>query len=301
MSASDALVTRRLSKSFAKHKALGDLNINVHAGDIYGFLGPNGAGKTTAIRAILGLTPADEGEVSIFGESDPVLRLKDVGTLVENPCFHPSLSAYDNLKISLKLSGSSHNNIDTLLDLVGLTDRAHQKASTFSMGMKQRLGIARAMLGTPKLLILDEPTNGLDPKWRKSLRDILLTLSRDEGVSILISSHLLSEIEQTCNRVAILDQGRLQYEGAVSELRGNIQTYILNCDNEEALNQALSEIPQVTDQQYEADGAIRIQLKDWTPAQLNRELCMQKIYLHTIIPKQISLEDAFIKLTKDPS
>ena len=298
MTASDALATAGLSRRFGAHMAISDLNLQVHTGDIYGFLGPNGAGKTTAIRCILGLLPPTSGSVSIHGISHPVKRRVNVGALVESPAFRTQLSARQNLQFSLRLSNSSHNNIEEVLELVGLRDRGNDSPAQYSMGMRQRLGIARALIGDPTLLILDEPTNGLDPKWRKHIRDLLLHMARDKGKTIVISSHLLSEIEQCCNRVGIINNGILRYQGEVTALRGEFQRFILRSSEPEKLRQALDDMPQVTQIEHEAEGGFAIHLHDWTGATLNRELAQQGLFLSALIPHQNTLEEAFLGLTK---
>ena len=213
--ASDALVTNELSRRFGQRVALDSLSIRVRRGEIYGFLGPNGAGKTTAIRCILGLIRADSGTTSVFGESDPVQRLRHIGAVVETPAFHPFLSGREALELSARYGGISVHSVDEALDWVGLSERSHDRVSTYSLGMRQRLGLARALLGRPPLLVLDEPTNGMDPRGMADVRNRLLTMAADHGTTVFISSHLLSEVEKLCDRVGILHHGRLVAECAV--------------------------------------------------------------------------------------
>ncbi len=215
MKASDALVTIGLGRNFGDRKALCDLSIAVRSGEVYGFLGPNGAGKTTAIRCILGLLSPHAGSVSIFGETDEVRRRKRVGAMVETPAFHTFLSGRANLALSAAYAGEDTANLDGLFERVGLLERADDRVADYSLGMRQRLGLARALIGDPKLLILDEPTNGMDPRGIKEVRDVLLGLSRDCGVTIFVSSHLLAEVQQMCSRVGILHAGRLVSECSV--------------------------------------------------------------------------------------
>ena len=215
MMASDALVTIGLSRHFGQRAALHDLSLAVRPGEIYGFLGPNGAGKTTAIRCILGLISPTAGHVSIFGEAHPDRRLSSVGAMVETPAFHEFLSGRHNLSLSAAYAGLDEADLDSILEEIGLRDRADDRVSDYSLGMRQRLGLARALLGRPRLLVLDEPTNGMDPRGIKEVRDLLLGLSERHGTTIFISSHLLAEVQHLCTRVGILDQGVLVSESVV--------------------------------------------------------------------------------------
>ncbi len=215
--ASDALVTTGLSRRFGGRTALSDLSLSVRCGEIYGFLGPNGAGKTTAIRCMLGLIRADEGHTSIFGDSDPVTRLAHVGAMVETPAFHLFLTGTENLVLSARYAGLQLDSVRDALSAVGLADRSEDTVGSYSLGMRQRLGLARAILGQPRLLILDEPTNGMDPRGMADVRELLQRLSEEHGTTVFVSSHLLAEVEKLCTRVGILDRGRLVAECAVGD------------------------------------------------------------------------------------
>jgi ABC-2 type transport system ATP-binding protein len=200
------------------------LDLDVRPGDLYGFLGPNGSGKTTAIRCILGLISRDAGEVEICGERDPVRQRQEVGSLVETPRFYDWMSARANLEISCAYAGrGSRSDVEEALQRVGLKDRSQEAVRGFSLGMRQRLGIARAIVTRPKLLILDEPTNGLDPRGMREVRELLQDLVRRDGLTVFISSHLLAEIELLCNRVAIIDGGKRVQEGLVADLKQDRQ------------------------------------------------------------------------------
>lgn len=213
--ASEALVTTNLSRQFGQRWALADLNLRVAPGEVFGFLGPNGAGKTTAIRCILGLISPTSGSVTISGETDRTRRLSGVGAMVESPAFYPFLTARENLRVAVAYGGMDPSGIETVLEAVGLADRADERVSGFSLGMRQRLGLARAMLGDPKVLILDEPTNGMDPRGIGEVR-ALIQASKLRGVAVLMSSHLLSEVSQVCDTVGILSEGRLVHTGPVT-------------------------------------------------------------------------------------
>lgn len=217
------LQVNNLSKQFDSLKAVDDLSFTVNEGDVYGFLGQNGAGKSTTIRMLLTLIKPDSGEINIFGKSVLHHRnevLRQIGAVIERPDLYKYLTAYDNLSIFAKLSGLkvSRKLIMDQLQMVGLADRSSSKVKTYSQGMKQRLGIAVALVHNPKLIILDEPTNGLDPQGIADMRNLILDLSRQHGKTVIVSSHLLTEIEQIANRMIIIHKGKKITEGVVSEL-----------------------------------------------------------------------------------
>ncbi|UEG51081.1 ABC transporter ATP-binding protein [Ferruginibacter lapsinanis] len=220
-----------LSKQFKDTLAVDDLSFSVNEGDVYGFLGQNGAGKSTSIRMLLTLIKPDTGEIKLFGKELTHHRseiLRQVGAVIEKPDLYKYLSAYDNLKIFAKLSGVKVTKelLMTQLQMVGLAERANSKVKTFSQGMKQRLGIAVALVHDPKLIILDEPTNGLDPQGIADIRNLILQLSRKMGKTVLVSSHLLSEIELIANRMIIIHKGKKVVEGNVAELLDPSQSLI---------------------------------------------------------------------------
>ncbi|MFZ4059052.1 MAG: ABC transporter ATP-binding protein [Ferruginibacter sp.] len=235
---------KHLSKEFKDTKAVDDLSFTVLRGDVYGFLGQNGAGKSTTMRMLLTLIEPSSGEIEIFGKSLTKYRseiLQQVGAVIEKPDLYKYLSAYDNLSIFARLSGlkPTRSLIMNQLEMVGLADRAQSKVRTFSQGMKQRLGIAVALVHNPALILLDEPTNGLDPQGIADIRNLILQLSREMGKTVLISSHLLSEIELVANRMIIIHKGRKMIEGLVDELLDPAHTLIeINAiDNHLALQQ----------------------------------------------------------------
>lgn len=216
------LYTDRLTKRFKTITAVEDLNLSVSRGDIFGFLGPNGAGKSTTIRMMLGLIKPTMGEIKIFNrspEKDREFTLKKIGALVEEPSFYDYLSARRNLEIFSTLTHRhlDHREIDRVLEIVALIPRADDKVKTFSHGMKQRLGIAQALLGRPELIILDEPTAGLDPKGMREIRRLIIQLAH-QGLTVFLSSHLLHEVEQMCHNMAIINKGKLIVQGGVEQL-----------------------------------------------------------------------------------
>jgi len=222
-----------LTRDFGRRRAVDGLTLRVEAGEIFGFLGPNGAGKTTTIRCLLSLAHPTSGDARIFGRSvvrERLAALEGVGALVEGPALYEHLSAIDHLRAAAFLvPGVAEESLEPLLAEVGLADRAGDRVSTFSRGMKQRLAIATALLGSPRLLVLDEPTDGLDPLGTVEVRRLLGRL-RDRGVTVFASSHLLAEVEATCDRVAVLDQGKLRAVATVSSLTGDrsLEDYFLS-------------------------------------------------------------------------
>jgi len=218
------LETRGLTKRFRRRVAVADLDLAVDRGDVYGFLGPNGAGKTTTMRMMVGLIRPTAGSVRLLGEELGFWRrrpLARIGAIVETPSFYAYLSGRDNLRLVADLAGGCpRSRIDEVLDRVGLRERAGDPARVYSHGMKQRLAIAAALLPAPSLVLLDEPTNGLDPMGIRDVRALIRSLARDDGLTVFLSSHLLAEVEQVCNRVGIVHLGAKIWEGAVAELLG---------------------------------------------------------------------------------
>ena len=217
------LEVKNLSKNFKDFKAVNNLSFTVNKGDVYGFLGPNGAGKSTSIRMILSLIYPTSGDVILFGNSIKTHRdsiMKNIGAIVERPDFYGSLSAKKNIEILAKMQMErvSNNRISEILEWVGLLDRAESKVKTFSQGMKQRLGIAQALIHNPELIILDEPTNGLDPHGMKDIREMIISLNKDHNKTIFLSSHILSEVEILANRMIIINKGEKLVEGDVNEI-----------------------------------------------------------------------------------
>ncbi|MFC6333407.1 ABC transporter ATP-binding protein [Paenibacillus septentrionalis] len=214
--------TEQLTKTFQKQHAVDHINMSIQEGEIYGFLGPNGAGKTTTIRMLLGLMKPTSGSVRIFDKQlnkHKLDILRQVGSLVENPSYYPHLTAYENLNVIRQLVGVPQKRITEVLETVRLTEAAHRKVKGFSLGMKQRLGIAAALLHKPRLLILDEPTNGLDPSGIIEIRELIKSLPKQYGMTVLISSHLLSEIDQIATAVGVVSKGKLIYQDRMSNLR----------------------------------------------------------------------------------
>jgi len=222
MGSKNILEIKKLKKRFGNIEAVKNVNLNVNKGDIFGFLGPNGAGKSTTIRMILGLVHPDQGQIKINGfdiNKDYKKALQYVGTMVETPKFYEYLTGYQNLKVVANLyTDVKHVDINKALKKVGLMDRGKSKVETYSVGMKQRLGLARALLNNPELVILDEPTSGLDPQGKKEIRELIQQLAINQEITFFICTHLLNEVEQICNRVAILQDGEIISNRFVKEV-----------------------------------------------------------------------------------
>lgn len=222
MSSKIILETNKLTKTFGSRTAVNQLCLKVEEGDIYGFLGQNGSGKTTTIRMITGLIHPDSGEVKIGGyglRRNFKAAISHVGAIVENPVFYTYLSAYDNLCLMANLlPGVTKMRVNEVLEMVGLKDRAKDKVRSYSLGMKQRLGIANALLNHPRLIILDEPTNGLDPQGMKEIKEMIAQLASERGITFFISSHMLHEVEQLCTKVGIVQNGKLLAEGELASI-----------------------------------------------------------------------------------
>lgn len=290
-----------LCKSFKGEIIIDNINLMVEKGDVFGFLGPNGSGKTTTIRLILKLIHSDKGTVKINGfdiESDFNRAIEKVGAIVETPKFHPYLSGRKNLELMANIIDStSKDSVEEALKAVGLTNRADDKVKTYSLGMKQRLGIANALLNNPELVILDEPTNGLDPQGMKEIRDLVLELASKKGITFFISTHLLHEVEQICNKVAILHKGRIIAQGKVKDLLNVDYETLEVCMpiSDKAMN-IINEIDYVKACEKSAKGVV-VKVEKGHSAQLNYTLNSNNIEVEYLIPHNQSLETFFIELT----
>ena len=293
--------TNGLTKRFGQRTVVKGVDLRVPRGVAFGYLGPNGAGKTTLIRMLLGLTGTNGGTMSLRGLPVPQRRaeaLSKVGAIVEEPRFHGHLNGRENLKIVAAARGrDAFARIDPALERVGLSHRAGDRVKTYSMGMRQRLGIARCLLADPDLLILDEPMNGLDPAGILEFRNLLRSLV-DEGRTVVLSSHILDEVEKTCDQVAIVDQGEIVAMGSLDELRGGGQPRVLiGVDGESDATRLLANAPGVTDVATD-NGLIRVTLTDaGVIPDLNRMLVEAGIRVRRLEPVQASLEERFLAIT----
>ena len=299
MSEKKLLSVENLHKSFGDFKAVNDISLNVHKGDIYGFLGPNGAGKSTTIRMILGLIQPDNGSIQINGENILGKKrnyLNSIGALIERPDFYKNLSAYENLKILFKLSSlSNKHKIKEVLEEVGLYEKKDQKVGGYSQGMKQRLGIAQTLLHEPSLIILDEPSNGLDPQGQVDMRNLILKINQSMGITIIISSHILNEIEKIANRMIVINKGKKIVEGNVTQMMNNdVMKVSFKSDNQEDLISFLNE--EKLDFKINNDNII-VPVNEDDISQLINRITSNKINLKEV--KQLrTLEELFLDLTK---
>ena len=290
------LEAQNLTKSFGLRKAVDSLNLQIPNGSVYGFLGPNGSGKSTTIRMMTALISPDEGEVLIQGNSvqgKGNKALSSVGALIERADFHKHLSAETNLKMLARMDGTDMSRVEIVLNRTGLGNRGKDKVKTYSQGMKQRLGIAQALLSDPKLLILDEPTNGLDPQGMKEVRDLVRELST-EGITIFISSHLLDEVQKICTHVAMISFGQLISSGKIEDLLKESEKLLteVHVDQIEKSIQILSKEKWV----YHFDkvgGILRISIGPEKVSELVKLLVQNDIQVNAVIPKT-SLEDLYL-------
>jgi ABC-2 type transport system ATP-binding protein len=301
-----AVETRGLGKRFGARAALDSVDLEVPRGCAFGFLGANGAGKTTLIRLLLGLAEPTAGSMRLLGRDlpgDRAAALARVGAIIEEPRFHPHLSGRENLEVHAAARDRSvHGRIDASLARVGLSVRADDKVKSYSLGMRQRLGVARCLLSDPELLILDEPLNGLDPAGILEMRGLIRDLVA-EGRSVLLSSHLLDEVEKTCDYAAIVDNGRVVAQGAIGELvDGGARTIDVVCHSPVEAATLLAAIPGVS-RATEHDGTLRVTLAPEAPADreivtaLLRRLLDHDIAVERVAPVATSLEDRFLTMT----
>lgn len=299
---STILRTQGLTKKYGDQYAVKDLCLNVKKGEIYGFLGRNGAGKTTTIRMLLGLITPTDGEIEVFGEGFKKNKkqiLSRIGSIVETAGFYGNLNALENLSIYAKLIGVKKNNaIEEVLELVGLLDEKKKLVKKYSLGMKQRLGIARAILHSPELLILDEPTNGLDPVGIKETRKLLKTLAEKRDITIFMSSHILSEVQQLATTIGIIHEGKLLEEIKLEELRKQNRRYIEAQVSDTGRSVLLLEREfNIHDYQVHDDNIIRIYTRHDDIAEINRTFNDNDIFVSRLGLSEDNLEDYFLRLT----
>jgi ABC-2 type transport system ATP-binding protein len=296
-----ALQTENLTKRFGARTAVDRLTIHVEREDIYGFLGPNGAGKSTTLRMLLGLVKPSSGSIKfpVNDSSWEYLRARSrVGAIIETPAFYDNFSARRNLQLLASLSGGvSKKRVEEVLEIVNLRERAGDPVKVYSYGMRQRLGIAQALLPTPQLIILDEPTNGLDPQGIHETRKLIRRLRDEFRLTVLLSSHLLTEIEQLCNRVGIIHEGRLLYEGGPESLLAPTSLYKVRVDDPAKAVEVLSKEAGLTVSQNGAS-FLKIDADQQRLAEANALLVGKGIKVYELSPVQQSLEEAFLRLTE---
>jgi ABC-2 type transport system ATP-binding protein len=295
----DAISLQHLSRRFGSRMAVDDLTLQVHRGEVFGFLGPNGAGKTTTVRMMLGLLRPSGGTVATFGipvTAGPRRVLPRVGAMIERPALYPYLSGRNNLAaLADAIGGVPRTHLDDVIGLVGLGDRQHDRVSRYSLGMKQRLGIAMALLNEPGLLILDEPANGLDPAGVVEMRE-LLRQQAAKGVTVFITSHVLAEVERVCDRVAIIDRGRLLRVGAVSELTRAGDDFLVTVEQPEVVLALVRQQPWGREARIE-NGVLVVGSPDGQGSGLTRFLAGAGHPPESIERRQLQLEDVFFALT----
>ena len=299
-SQTSAIEMAGLTKEFGRHRAVDSLNLAVHSGSVFGFLGPNGAGKTTTIRMLLGLIRPTQGSGRILGydiESERAAFLPRVGAIVESPAFYPILSGRDNLRVFARTAGNEDaHSIARVLEQVGLSGRAHDNVKTYSLGMKQRLAIAAALLNDPQIIFLDEPTNGLDPAGTVEIRELIGQLGAS-GHTIFLSSHLLHEVEQVCSEVAIINHGKLVAQGRVADLLRRDASLLIEAEPLTTVQDVLARFgvtPQVAGAR-----SVTVALSPERAPELMKALVNADASVYQVTPQRTSLEHLFLELTDD--
>lgn len=291
------LSIKNLYKRYGKLQAVKDVSLEIQKGNVYGILGPNGSGKSTTLGIVLNVVNKTSGEYRWFGGTLQTHEaLKKVGAIIERPNFYPYMSAQENLELVCKIKGINYSKVQEKLEIVGLIERKDSKFNTFSLGMKQRLAIASALLNDPEILILDEPTNGLDPQGIHQIRDIIKLIA-SQGTTILLASHLLDEVEKVCSHVLVLRKGEILYTGTVEGMSsGNGYIELQTTDNV-ALIEALEYYPNI-EKIKEEDGKVLLYSKsEIDPSLLNKFLADKSIYLNHLAKRKNSLEEQFLELT----
>lgn len=293
------LSIRNLNKRFGPLHAVKDVSLDIEKGNVYGLLGPNGSGKSTTLGIILNVVNKTSGDYEWFGGTLQTHdALKKVGAIIERPNFYPYLSAEQNLKLVCTIKGTPLSKVQEKLELVGLADRSLSKFRTFSLGMKQRLAIASALLNDPEILILDEPTNGLDPQGIHQIRDIIKKIAA-QGTTILLASHLLDEVEKVCSHVLVLRRGEMLYCGPVGGMTAREGFFELQSNDLEQLRQAVSAHPDIERATIENDRVMAYPRQAIAPAELNRYLFDHGIALDHLVLRRHSLEEQFLALTQN--
>ncbi|MBS7254461.1 ABC transporter ATP-binding protein [Flavobacterium branchiicola] len=293
------LTIENLSKRYGRIQALKNVSFSIQKGHVYGILGPNGSGKSTTLGIVLNVVNKTSGDYKWFeGKVQTHDALKKVGAIIERPNFYPYMTAEENLQLVCKIKNINYSKINEKLNLVGLAERKDSKFSTFSLGMKQRLAIASALLNDPEILILDEPTNGLDPQGIHQIRDIIKEIA-SHGTTILLASHLLDEVEKVCSHVVVLRKGEILYSGSVDAMSANEGFFEIASNDNLVLKTVLNDHPAVS-QIKEEDGKVLVYLKsELSASDLNQFLFSKNIVLNHLVKRKNSLEAQFLELTKN--
>ncbi|RED44947.1 ABC-2 type transport system ATP-binding protein [Seonamhaeicola aphaedonensis] len=291
------LTINNLTKKFGNLTAVKDLSFSIKKGNVYGILGPNGSGKSTTLGVVLNVVNKTSGDFQWFdGKMSTHEALKKVGAIIERPNFYPYMSGYQNLKLVCKIKGVDYSKIEEKLKIVGLLERKHSKFRTFSLGMKQRLAIASALLNDPEILILDEPTNGLDPQGIHQIREIIKQIAA-KGTTILLASHLLDEVEKVCTHVVVLRKGKKLYSGRVDEMISSHGFFELKCNKQEALVELLKKHTSFSKIKVENDLIVAFLNEPMRSDDFNKYLFEKGIILTQLVQRKESLEEQFLQLT----
>jgi ABC-2 type transport system ATP-binding protein len=296
----EVLVTDQLSKNYGSIKAVSNLSLKVEEGAVYGLLGPNGSGKTSTLGMLLGITIPTSGSFQWFGQAPSAEIRKQLGAVLESPNFYPFLTAYQNLKVVCEIKEIPESRIPEVMAFVNLEGWKHKRFKTFSTGMKQRLAIASALLNDPEVLILDEPTNGLDPQGIAEVRELIRSLA-DNKRTILLASHLLDEVEKVCSHVAVMQQGELLKAGKVAELLSKQPQVELNADDRNALEQQLKSMPEIEQIDRDDHCLVVTTSNNLSLASLNQQLFDKGIILNHLQQRSQNLEEQFLAITQPQS
>ena len=301
---SNVLQIKNLQKEFKDTQVVNLSSLSVQQGEIYGFLGPNGAGKTTTMKMILSLISRTDGEIEVFGQSIGTDKqyLNQIGSMIEEPSYYPNLTGYENLLVFQKILGFDKKNIQEILKIVGLDQPKNKKklVKDYSLGMKQRLALAFALVKKPRLLILDEPTNGLDPAGIHEIRELIIKLAKEQGITVFISTHILSEVEHIADRVGIINHGQLVYEGEIRKIQSNKWLEVRGDfrGRREAISQVLFDYP-CKMLEIQEDKLKLTNLADQQISSLLRDLIVEKVPIYEVKQEQETLESIFLNLTKE--
>lgn len=301
---SNVLQIKNLQKGFKDTQVVNLSSLSVQQGEIYGFLGPNGAGKTTTMKMILSLISRTDGEIEVFGQSISTDKqyLNQIGSMIEEPSYYPNLTGYENLLVFQKILGFDKKNIQETLKIVGLDQPKNKKklVKDYSLGMKQRLALAFALVKKPRLLILDEPTNGLDPAGIHEIRELIIKLAKEQGITVFISTHILSEVEHIADRVGIINHGQLVYEGEIRKIQSNKWLEVRGDfrGRREAISQVLFGYP-CKMLEIQEDKLKLTNLADQQISSLLRDLIVEKVPIYEVKQEQETLESIFLNLTKE--
>jgi len=289
------LSINQLTKHYGPIRAVDHLDLEIERGSVYGILGPNGSGKTTTLGMVLDIIRPTRGTYSWFGNPPDKEDRKRIGAILEVPVFYPYLTAEKNLRLNARIKGAGTENIDDILRQVGLLERKDSRYKTYSLGMKQRLAIGSALLGKPEVLILDEPTNGLDPKGIAEIRQLIIQVA-NEGTTIILASHILDEVQKTCSHVAVLEKGKKLFSGRVDEVLNKSNWIEVSCENMAALELALKNTPWVSSFQEETDKYVFVPGENINLAEINRYFFDKGIVLSHLALRRKSLENYFLEL-----